>query len=84
LIKPQTEADPAALMFQFLTAAGNALGNNAWAQVERSRHYPNLFSLIVGATAKARKGTSARWVACVLAEAAPDWEAESGRPRHEG
>ena len=57
-IEPHTEADVAAILFQFLTAIGNALGRRAYFLVEDTRHYPNLFVVLVGKTAKARKGTS--------------------------
>jgi hypothetical protein len=57
-IEPHTEADVAAILFQFLTAIGNALGRRAYFLVEDTRHYPNLFLVLVGKTAKARKGTS--------------------------
>ena len=73
LVEPHTEADPAALMFQFLAAIGNALGDKAWAVAERTRHYPALFTLVVGDTAKARKGTSAQWVLRTMGEAVPEW-----------
>jgi hypothetical protein len=76
LIAPHTEADPAALMFQFLAAAGNCFGNKAWFTIEQTRHFANIFEAIVGDTAKARKGTSLRWVLRVLKEACPDWERE--------
>ncbi len=33
-IEPETEADPAAVLFQFLTAGGNILGTGAYARVE--------------------------------------------------
>ena len=76
LVEPHTEADPAALMFQYLAAIGNALGDKAWAVAERTRHYPALYALIVGDTAKARKGTSMAWVIRAMAEAAPAWRDE--------
>jgi hypothetical protein len=74
LVAPETESDPAALMFQFLAGAGNCFGNKAWAITEQSRQHPNIFNLIVGDSAKARKGTSLRWVFRVLREADPAWE----------
>ena len=76
LVTPQTESDPAALLFQFLAAAGNCFGHRTWFAVEETRHYPNLFVLIAGDTSKARKGTSLRWVLRVLQEAAPEWSSE--------
>lgn len=57
-INPHTEADPAAILFQFLVAFGNMAGRNAFYRVEASRHYPNLFAVMVGQSARARKGTS--------------------------
>jgi hypothetical protein len=58
ILAPRTEADVSALLFQFLAVAGCHLGNDAWYFVEGSRHAPNLFVLVVGATATARKGTA--------------------------
>jgi len=76
LIEPNTEADPAALLFQFLCYAGNAFGTKAWYLIEETRHYPNLFVCVVGRTAVARKGTSRKHVTRVMGEAAPEWESE--------
>lgn len=73
LIEPQTEADPAALLFQFLAFAGNTMAETAWMTIERTRHYANLFIAVVGETAKARKGTSEGWVRDVVRTAAPQW-----------
>jgi hypothetical protein len=58
LIEPASEADPAALLLQFLVLFGNAAGRNAYFSVEDARHYPNEFLVLVGQTAKGRKGTS--------------------------
>jgi hypothetical protein len=57
-IEPHTEADPAALLFQFLGLAGCQLGSDSYYFVEGARHAPNLFMLIIGASAMARKGTA--------------------------
>jgi hypothetical protein len=57
-IEPHTEADPMALLSQFLTFFGNALGRTAHFKAERDKHYPNLFVVLVGTSAKGRKGTS--------------------------
>lgn len=57
-IEPHTEADPAAVLIQFLAGFGNLIGRNAYFRAEADRHYPNLFVSIVGKTAKGRKGTS--------------------------
>jgi hypothetical protein len=76
LIEPHTESDPAALVFQFLTYAGNTFGDKAFFLVEDTRHYPNLFVTVIGATASARKGTSRKRINRLFREAVPDWEAD--------
>src|SRR5262245_12914248 len=57
-IEPHTEADPVAILVQFLTLAGNMMGRTAYYQVEGDRHHTNLFAVLVGDSAKSRKGTS--------------------------
>ena len=57
-IAPHTEADPGALLVQFLVAFGNVIGRVAHYTVEAADHYMNLFVVLVGATSKGRKGTS--------------------------
>lgn len=57
-IEPHTEADPAALLFTFLTMYGNVIGRNAYFVAEADKHYTNLFTCLVGASAKGRKGVS--------------------------
>lgn len=75
-IEPHTEANPAALLVQFLVAFGSAVGRNAYFEVEADRHYTNLFAVLVGATAKARKGTSWGHVRRLFETVAPDWARE--------
>lgn len=58
LIEPHSEADPAALLAQFLLGFGNVVGRSAHQVVESDCHYSNIFVVIVGRTAKGRKGTS--------------------------
>jgi hypothetical protein len=57
-IGPHTEADPAALLFQFLDVFGNIVGRRPHFTAEADRHAVNLFTVIVGATSKGRKGSS--------------------------
>jgi Protein of unknown function (DUF3987)/Bifunctional DNA primase/polymerase, N-terminal len=57
-IEPHTEADPAALLVQFLTVFGNIVGRRAHFKAEADRHGMNLFVMIVGETSKGRKGSS--------------------------
>lgn len=57
-IDPYTEADPVAILAQFLAAFGTAVGPGPRFAVGASDHRANLFVAIVGKSAKARKGTS--------------------------
>ena len=57
-IEPHTEADTAALLVQFLAAFGSMVGRGPHYQVEGDQHHANLFAVLVGRSAKARKGTS--------------------------
>lgn len=57
-IGPITEADVAGLLVQFLVVFGNASGRKAHFQLGGGVHHVNLFCVLVGRTAKARKGTS--------------------------
>jgi hypothetical protein len=75
-IKPHTESDPAALLLQYLTSFGNAVGRGPYYQIESDRHFANLFVLLAGYTAKARKGTSAGRIRMILELADPTWAVE--------
>ncbi len=57
-IEPASEADPIALLVQTLLAFGNCVGRSPVFLVEADEHRGNLNALLVGATSKARKGTS--------------------------
>ncbi len=72
-VEPHTEADPVALLVQFLCEYGNVIGRNCYVQVESDRHYTNLFVVLVGQTAKARKGTSERNVRTIIKAVSEDW-----------
>ena len=56
--EPHSEADPMALLVQFLVAFGCACGRGAHFQVEADRHYTNEFAVLVGPTAEGRKGSA--------------------------
>ena len=58
LVAPEAEAAPVALLLTALVAFGNITGRRAYFMVGATRHHMNLFALVVGDTAKARKGTS--------------------------
>jgi len=72
-IAPQTEADPAALLLQLLVYGGNSIGRGPYFQIGKDRHYTNLFGLLVGDTAKARKGLSAGHVRDFYMKIDPEW-----------
>lgn len=57
-IEPETEADPVALLAQFVVAFGALVGRGPHYRVEGDEHHANLFVLLVGDTSKARKGTA--------------------------
>ena len=56
--EPNTESDPTAILVQFLVAFGNIGDCSPYYRVEGDAHHTNLFAVLVGATSKARKGTS--------------------------
>ena len=58
MIEPVTESDPAAILMQFLVAFGVLVGRGPFYRVEATQHHANLIVLLVGETAKARKGTA--------------------------
>jgi len=72
-IEPHTEADPVAILAQFLTVAGNIIGRRAHFRAEQDRHYPNLFTVLVGDTSKARKGSSYGQAIMPLKGIQDDW-----------
>ena len=78
-LKPHTEADPVAVLIQFLTCAGNIIGNCPYYQVEGTRHHANLFAVLVGESSKARKGTSWDRISGIVKIADDNWYSERTR-----
>jgi hypothetical protein len=74
-IAPHTEADPAAILLQFLAAFGNMVGPGPHCVVESTRHNLNLFVVLVGESSKARKGTSWRHICRLFSEVDDLWVA---------
>jgi hypothetical protein len=72
-LEPETEADPAAILSQFLVAFGNVIDRSRKAVVEGTDHFLNLFAVLVGETSKARKGSSWSRVESLYWAADPDW-----------
>jgi len=56
-VEPHSEADPVALLVQFLVAFGSAVGRGPHFVAEADHHGVNLNAVFVGETAKGRKGT---------------------------
>src|SRR5438270_8616253 len=54
-IEPHTESDPVTVLLSLHTFFGNAVGRGPYYQIEGDQHSSNLFALIIGETAKARK-----------------------------
>jgi hypothetical protein len=75
-IEPHTEADVHAVLVQVLVNLGNAVGRAPYVPIERDRHGTNLFAVIVGASATARKGVSSGQALAPVAVADPQWAAE--------
>jgi hypothetical protein len=72
-IEPHSEADPAAILVQFLISIGCIVGRTAHFLAEADRHYCNLFAVLVGRTAKGRKGTSWGQVERIVRSIDPLW-----------
>jgi Protein of unknown function (DUF3987) len=72
-IIPHTESDPVALLLQGLATAGNVIGRLPYYQVEGDRHRANLFAVLVGASAKGRKGTSLGRIKSIVKVADETW-----------
>lgn len=72
-IEPHSEADPAAILIQTLVGFGNFVGRTAHFVAEADRHYTNLFTVVVGASSRGRKGSSWGHVRRLLEAVDMDW-----------
>ena len=70
-LAPNTEADPVAILAQLLVACGSAIGHSPHFQVEATPQHVNEFVLLVGDTAKSRKGSSLDHVTRLMGAADP-------------
>jgi hypothetical protein len=75
-LEPATEADSAALLVQFLLGFGNLIGRGPYAAVEGDLHGTNEFAVLVGSSAKGRKGTSWGRIRSILGAIDDAWEAD--------
>jgi hypothetical protein len=71
-IAPHTEADPAGLLLQALTFFGSIVGRHPYFEAESARHFPVLFVVLVGVSAKSRKGSSFATVKAPMVLLDPD------------
>jgi len=72
-IEPHSEADPAALLVNFLTCFGNQAGNKPHFLIGADRHPVNLFCVLVGTTSKGRKGHSFGFIEKFFKAIDEDW-----------
>jgi hypothetical protein len=75
-IEPHSESDPLAILAQLLVSFGSAIGRGAHYAVEATEHYGNEFVLLVGPSARARKGSSWDHVQRIFGDVDPGWESE--------
>ncbi|MBD8607565.1 DUF3987 domain-containing protein [Aeromicrobium sp. CFBP 8757] len=68
-LQPLTEATPAAMLGTILATFGVMAGRHAHVCVGAKQHFPNIYVVVIGSTAKARKGTSAAAVRPILLQA---------------
>ncbi len=72
-IEPETEADPPAVLVTTLSFFGSAVGPGPHAEADGSCHPARLNAVIVGDTARSRKGTSAQHPRRIFQAADPIW-----------
>ena len=72
-IQTDTEAHPAAILIQTMTGLGNIIGRGPYCQIQENRHYANLFTVVVGASSVARKGTAWGIAKTLLNQIEPSW-----------
>jgi hypothetical protein len=75
-LEPTVEADRVALLLHLLVAFGNAIGRGPHMSLGRRRHSGVLYCVMVGRTAKARKGTAWAAIEEIVTSAARRWHDE--------
>jgi len=86
LIEPHSEADPVALLTNFLTCFGNIVGYKPHFEIGADKHSLKIFTVLVGETSKSRKGHSFVFINLIFKTIDEDWEArkQSGLSSGEG
>jgi len=72
-IRPHTEADPVAVLIVFLAMFGNLIGRTPHVLVGETHHPARICPVLVGPTAKGRKGEAQAQVDALLGPLDPDW-----------
>jgi Domain of unknown function (DUF3854) len=72
-MEPNTESDPAGLLIMLLSVLGNVIGRGAHFRVEEDLHYCKIWPVLVGETAKGRKGTALNRIRRLMEQVDPDW-----------
>jgi hypothetical protein len=72
-IEPHTEADPVGILVSLLVAVGAAIGVGPHVPVGGAVHHARIFTVLVGDSAKARKGQAWADAARVLRQMDPEW-----------
>lgn len=73
LVAPHTEADRQGLLLQLLAAAGNMIGRGPGLMADGAFHATVVWPVLIGASAKARKGTAWSRVRETLEHVERDW-----------
>ena len=68
-----TEIDPHAVLFSLLTVTGGVIGPDIHLFVGETKHYCRLFSVLVGASSRGRKGSSLSPILSIFKEIVPDF-----------
>ena len=72
-IEPETEADPVAMLMSLLVVFGSIIGRRPFFPVEGDKHHVNLFAVLVGESARGRKGTSLGRMRSLIDAVDPAW-----------
>jgi hypothetical protein len=76
MVEPHSEADPAALLIQFLGLSGSVIGRAPYCIADGAEHHLNLYCLVVGKSSKSRKGTSWSWNAAFFEHVDSAWTSQ--------
>jgi Bifunctional DNA primase/polymerase, N-terminal len=72
-IEPHSEADPVAILLHVLAYVGNIIGIAPHYRVEADDHRANIYAVLVGQSAKGRKGTASGRARAVVRTADERW-----------